>query len=871
MPQPNDNARVIFLIVLILWLNAGNDASPGLITAPSLIAQRLARQRAAHGVMNSTRWGDFAPRQADDPDGTAARHLNMTGFRAGDGYAWEDLGRFRDRCVEWSRNANPGRQRQQQQQQEGGEGRDLWDTGEAEPTWQNATGVVSGEWVRRPGSVARQAASYNLTEITPDVSWMGMHAEFGRNITGSEGRVLLRIDDKENTVEYEQVLMEGYPRGGGLVREIAASVTMEDVVGTGTTHEMRLHGVHWPKQGVMLLTTTSEKFAGIFGLPHLTPGPDFFQSSQKVLNQTLDEVLRKKERLRFIDPSNPWSTNPDGPQDNWNPSPHCEYLIYLQVHPLNPTKMYRPPPGLGSNDRLAQIVKGMEDELRFPTGAPIGNVPELQMSAVIWSPDCSYFMESKGPPHYAPADGQHLVGKKEEVFLHSVKTWLLGFAAIIFGQVQLMKNQMRETCTPSTLGRASFITISMMVLADGITFAASSFWTLSASTTFLPSLVVTFAAFLAMTIGGSFLGEIYRTHAPERRNRENRERQQQAATAAASAQPTPPPNPPVTSDSLPRPVTAPPVRDVSATPIIVPSDQDIDAEIAENTAAGAAAVPTPAATATITAAATATTARTDPITPFSTIAGRFVLLGIFLFFLSLAATTWWASVRSAYSNTIAFIYFSLWVPQIIRNVQRNSRRAFSWRFMIGQSILRALPFAYFYLRRDNIIFALPDWRSFAVLAGWLWIQLWVLAFQDALGPRYGLPKGWLPEAWDYHPVLREDNVEAGGLPIGLVSTSLPGSPVLERVRSKSEGEGSGKDKRRPHTRTIDCAICCEILEVPVVRAGEEDPAGGGVAGVLARRQYMVTPCRHIFHSACLEGWLRFRLQCPICREGLPPL
>jgi hypothetical protein len=63
------------------------------------------------------------------------------------------------------------------------------------------------------------------------------------------------------------------------------------------------------------------------------------------------------------------------------------------------------------------------------------------------------------------------------------------------------------------------------------------------------------------------------------------------------------------------------------------------------------------------------------------------------------------------------------------------------------------------------------------------------------------------------------------------------------------------------------------LEVPIVEAGGSaaDASLGGSAGLLARRMYMVTPCRHIFHSACLEGWMKYRLQCPICRETLPPL
>jgi len=172
------------------------------------------------------------------------------------------------------------------------------------------------------------------------------------------------------------------------------------------------------------------------------------------------------------------------------------------------------------------------------------------------------------------------------------------------------------------------------------------------------------------------------------------------------------------------------------------------------------------------------------------------------------------------------------------------------------------------LRADNILFADTDWTAFAVLAGWLWVQIWILAAQEVLGPRFGIPKHWTPTAWDYHPILREDNVEAGGLPIGLVQ--IPGSPGLERVRTGEED----RKKKDGHVRSVDCAICMQVLEVPVVPAGEEvtgSAGAGGVAGMLARRTYMVTPCRHVFHSACLEGWLRFRLQCPICRENLPPL
>ena len=61
-PQPpQDNLRFIFLVILILYLNSGTDTGPGLLSGPALISARLSRQRAALAVLNSTRWGDFAP------------------------------------------------------------------------------------------------------------------------------------------------------------------------------------------------------------------------------------------------------------------------------------------------------------------------------------------------------------------------------------------------------------------------------------------------------------------------------------------------------------------------------------------------------------------------------------------------------------------------------------------------------------------------------------------------------------------------------------------------------------------------------------------------------------------------------------------
>lgn len=852
--------RVLGVILLIFWLTTSSgDGQAGYFATPFLTQERLARQRHAFGVLNSTEWGDFNPRLATDPlNGTeATRYLNITGFRQADAFAWEGLGHFHERCLDLSRNTRPmllASTGENGEPLEGGKETSAWDLGIGGAVWQNATGLVKGPWLRRNASVNKTWSDYNLTAMTPSIAWAGTHSEWNRNVTGAEGLMQLRVEDKKRHVMYEDEVVDidhGLLNTGGSVREVAAGLTIEDP-GSGSTFEMRLHGVHWPHQGNMLLTTTSEKFAGIFGLPHLAPGQNFFQSSQRLLNQTIDEVLRTKEKRAFTDQSNPWTSSASGTEDAWNPSPHCEYVVYLQVHDIHyDTSSSDGKPFLGDSENL---VQKLEDELRNPTGAPILYVPDLQMSAVVFSPDCAYFLESKGPPQFSELSGnKHLVGFKEEMWIWNVNFCVLIMAAIVFGQVYLLKLQMKESYTPSTMGRISFWTLIIMVLADGMMFAISTVLALDSTHFYLRALILTFALFMSMMIGGSFLGEVYRTQESEWRPREREH-------TPNSGAPRPPTTPaPPAGESLPLPVTAGVVTGQPDIPIIIPSDQDVDAEIVESAVAGAAAVPT--------VGTTGAGLQQPRVTSFSTIVGRLILLGTTICFLSLAAMSWWKPIRNAFINTMVFAYLSLWVPQLVRNTQRNSRRAFSWPFMVGQSVLRILPIAYFYLAPNNMVLSEPDGTSFSVLLLWLWVQLVLLLAQDIVGPRYGMPKGWMPEAWDYYRILREDSLEAGGLPIGLASS--PTSPSLERLRSLSFSSGERIKSTGMRLRTIDCAICCEVLEVPVVKAGEE--ADGSFAGVMERRKYMVTPCRHIFHSACLEGWLRFRLQCPNCREELPPL
>ncbi|KAL5327397.1 hypothetical protein ACEPPN_005093 [Leptodophora sp. 'Broadleaf-Isolate-01'] len=864
-PPPQEYARIVLIIILLFFLYTSPDqgAPPGFQSPHDYAAERIDRFRHALDILNRTNWQDFSPKTADKSRFEAARYLNLTGFREDDDYAWERVDAFKKRSQEFTEEARLGSWQK--------------DTvnGAISEVYQNVTGIVQGKWVRNTADLngVPRTRSLNLTETSPVIDWAFRDVEYWtRNITGSEGKMMLRLDESDtggvdvypDTSKDPELPIES----ANIAREVAATLTIQDESSTGDGWDMRVHGVHWPKQGVMLLTTTSEKFSGVFGLPHLTMNLEQFKSSQRLLNKTLEREVESLEKSVWIDLSNPWSSSPDSPSDATMPVPHCEYVVYVQVYPMDLSLT-----SLGSQLDPAVVIDAIEQELRFPNGASITVVPKLKMSTVIFSPDCGFMLESKGPPTFVPADGTHLNGKKHEMFVQDIHRWLRAFAAVVFGQILLLKVQSKEASTPSTVGRVSLYTIAMMLMADALLFSSLSLLSATAPNLFPSALLTSFSALMSVALGVRFISAVYNVQEPERR-----EALRAQLVAEAASRPTPAPRPipasgavpavtPIITaagvDVTPQPtVTSTPARPIDE-PIIIPSDQDLDMEIAERMSAATAVPLLP------------TTNRPAAVQPpratssFGAAYIKFVLTLTFILFLSLSAISWSVPFRNGYIHILSFTYFSFWLPQIRRNVIRNCRKALLWKFVMGQSVLRLLPFAYFYLREDNILFAQTDWIAFCALAGWVWVQILILAAQEVLGPRWALPKSWYEEGWDYHPILSEDNVESGGLPIGLVKT--PGSPKLERVRT-SEDLGSGSKKDTSNTRSVDCAICMQLLEVPVVAAGvSTSGAAGSVVEMLARRQYMVTPCKHIFHSACLEGWMRFRLQCPICRENLPPL
>ena len=65
--------------------------------------------------------------------------------------------------------------------------------------------------------------------------------------------------------------------------------------------------------------------------------------------------------------------------------------------------------------------------------------------------------------------------------------------------------------------------------------------------------------------------------------------------------------------------------------------------------------------------------------------------------------------------------------------------------------------------------------------------------------------------------------------------------------------------------TNACTRCCIRIQISINNCYKNCTNGE------KSKPLMFTPCKHIFHSNCLQLWLETNLVCPICREALPHL
>ncbi|KAL8946194.1 MAG: hypothetical protein Q9222_007379 [Ikaeria aurantiellina] len=767
-----DAPRLLVLIFLLLFLYASPDTQNPSPSQQRHLDKLVAQEQHALNLLGVARYGDLSVAEK--------KWINVTGLRKSDGYSWDLLPDIQERARQQANRVIDAWYSSVDHEKSLIHNDKTSNITDAEvaapqriPFYQNVTSIVHGHWIRSKIAKGVHAPVVNLTALVPQMTYMT--DRYTRNITGLEGELRFKLDEKQS---------ETWDSGQTPAREISAEMTIEDQSSSGDGWEMTLHGVHYPLNGSIVLTTTSQRMAGIFALPHLATSPAAFDSARELLNETLAAAIKTQKSASETNALSPWSSSPNSPSDLLFPTPHCEYVVYLQQHPIqiDPSE-----------------VESIESELRDPAGLWNSPSPQIKMSAIIFSPDCGFVLESKGPPDFAPRPVDHLQGPKVEVYIRSSRRTILTFALVLYAQIYLLLRQMREASTPSTRSRISYYTIAMMALGDG--FVCISFLVISIliDAIYLPMAATASLAFVCVSFFAMrFVMDIWTVQGPEREEQRRQRDRDAGTTTSNQGRSTSAPNTAPTTtgaDTLPPPVTAPQPAPTNIFEAVLQPRQ----------------VPNPAPN-------DPTNGTPAPATPINTgrrelsaLYVRFYLLLVVLVFLTMYSLTWPPVLRTIYARLLSATYLSFHTPQIYRNIMRNCRKALQWRFVAGQSLLRVLPFAYFYLYSDNILFVKTDTNWTIVLLGWLWFQVCILVSQELFGPRYFVPKAcnrWIPTAYEYHPILREEDEESGAsMPIGYTQhTSSAPEATIGSSSTKHEPYTEQNQVSRKGSKSFDCAI-----------------------------------------------------------------
>ncbi|EPX75199.1 ubiquitin-protein ligase E3 [Schizosaccharomyces octosporus yFS286] len=216
---------------------------------------------------------------------------------------------------------------------------------------------------------------------------------------------------------------------------------------------------------------------------------------------------------------------------------------------------------------------------------------------------------------------------------------------------------------------------------------------------------------------------------------------------------------------------------------------------------------------------------------WSSVCLRFYFVILVVCIASLYSAVWPVTYRFYFISTLLFASYSFWVPQIIQNVKQGTSRSFSWVYILGLSLSRMYLPTFIFLFSETTLKFTPKYSHALALAFWMSLQVLILFAQDTLGPRFFLPKKLFPSSstYDYHPIIQAGDLEA----------------FMQDANV--------------------CPICIQPIEL-VSSGSTLNPASR-----IVRRNYMLTPCHHLFHRQCLLQWMESRSICPVCRCHLPPV
>ena len=209
---------------------------------------------------------------------------------------------------------------------------------------------------------------------------------------------------------------------------------------------------------------------------------------------------------------------------------------------------------------------------------------------------------------------------------------------------------------------------------------------------------------------------------------------------------------------------------------------------------------------------------------------------------------------------ILFAYSFPWLSQILYSIQTNTRPPISRMFIICSSIGKLYLPIYIKGIDGNIFDLKPSYIKVSILIIITFVEVIILLLQKSFGARTLLPKKYRKNGFDYY----RDKVN-----IELHVSKNPVCVICLENLSVEVDENFNTVQAKRKTKNI-CNkllhICLVDKLIKIINKWLENMEGKNT-----KKKYMITPCDHVFHTVCLEKWMRQKNVCPYCKGDIPPL
>ena len=255
-----------------------------------------------------------------------------------------------------------------------------------------------------------------------------------------------------------------------------------------------------------------------------------------------------------------------------------------------------------------------------------------------------------------------------------------------------------------------------------------------------------------------------------------------------------------------------------------------------------------------------------------------------------------------FNEYLSILYIILtWLPQIIYNCYYYNRTSLPYIYIIINSIFRLFPSFYFFFFQNNFMF-IPQKKYIAYLNLFIMISLIIfMQLQIHIGPKFFLPNKYNINNNSLYKTKMELLNKFKNIPY---ECSICLGPLLEPILdnekelknkndiikiSSKEISKENSSVNETNKNYISQKVDIKEYDNNNIKTNKEYYIIKNVfsfkniikniilffiksfnfftiSNNKYNKEYIITPCNHIFHSNCLEKWFEKKKECPFCRN-----